>query len=84
MPKKNVIYNNLESIVLSNYIDISVFFWVSGIRYLMPNVTIEQALTLYVKYNKIADYDVANLRNRYMSMQTKLYKQNKRNNETAN
>lgn len=84
MPKKNVIYNNLESIVLSNYIDVSVFFWVSGIRYLMPNVTIEQALTLYVKYNNIADYDVANLRNRYMSMQTKLYKQNKHNNETSN
>lgn len=73
MPKRNQLLNNLEKAVLSNFVDTSVYFWVSGIRSIMPTVTIEQAIDLFIRKNNIQNYDNDNLRNRYLTMQKKIY-----------
>jgi phage regulator Rha-like protein len=69
MPKANCTLNNLERFHLSNYLDTSLYFWVRGIRSIMPTITIEQCIMLYCKDNKIDDFDATNLRNRFTEMQ---------------
>lgn len=73
MPKINKALNNLERIVLSNYVDTAVYFWVSGMRSVMPSITIEKAIELFIRKNNIENFDESNLRNRYLEMQKKIY-----------
>lgn len=73
MPKQTQLLNNLEKVVLSNFVDTSVYFWVSGIRSIMPTISIDQAIDLFIRKNNIQNYDPFNLKNRYIEMQKKIY-----------
>lgn len=73
MPKQTQILNNLEKIERSNFVDTSVYFWVAGIRSIMPTVTVEQAIDLFVRKNNIQYYDSEDLRGRFYKMQKKIY-----------
>lgn len=69
MPKINSALNNLERFHLSNFVDTSIYFWVRGIRSIMPTITIERCIALYIKDNLVDDFDLENLKNRYIEMQ---------------
>ena len=73
MPKQTQLLNNLEKVVLSNFVDTSVYFWVAGIRSIMPTVTVEQAIDLFIRKNNIYNYDSEDLRVRFHQMQKKIY-----------
>jgi hypothetical protein len=77
MPKANCMLNNTEKYERSNFIDISVYFWVKGIRSIMPTITIDRAILLYVKERNAENFDLENLRNRYTEMQKRMIESEK-------
>jgi len=62
---------NKESIISKIYKrnseDIALFFWIEGQRRIIPTITIEQSLNLFIKYNG-SEKDIDSLRVYYHRM----------------
>lgn len=70
MPKSTVIECIIAKIYRRKYEDIGMFFFVNGIRSVVPSVSITQAIYLYYEFIKFEDYNIESAKTIFSRMQS--------------
>lgn len=73
MSKEKEYMKIIPKIYKRNFGDLSMFFFVEGIRTIMPTVSIEKALYNYFKYIKEEDFNIESSITEFMRIKKDFY-----------
>jgi len=68
---------SIPALYRSVHEDIAIFYWVEGQRRIIPGITIEQSLGMWIEYVGGEGWDIYSLRITYNRMQRKYYDSSK-------
>jgi hypothetical protein len=73
MPKEKEYTINIHKIYKRKYEDLGMFFFVEGLRSVVPAVSIEHAILSYFKYLGIEDYNIESAMCNFTRMKKEFY-----------